>query len=106
MSAAKKATKQFSAYTVVTSDEPSMPVGATLIDKGSVIYRHWNVTDFATGKNTGAVGQRLSRLCVECRLDHKTIGILGHDGECGSEDVKTEAGQVLKDAAKRTEATP
>jgi len=95
--------RQFSAYLVISSDEPSMPVGATLIDKGSRIYADWNVMDFTTGKETGAVGRRMSRLCRECRLDHKRVGILGHEGECGSEDVVAEARQELADAQKRIE---
>lgn len=102
--ARKSTPKQFSAYVVISSDEPSMPVGATLIDKGTLIYRDWNVMDFETGEETGATGQRLARLCPECRVTHKTIGVLGHDGECGSNDVKAEAQGELKHAKKRLEA--
>lgn len=98
------APKQFSAYLVTWSEVDSMPVGGVIIDKGNRLDADWNFIEFATGIETGAVGRRLSRLCVECRIDHKRVGILGHDGPCGSDEVVTEAQQVLKDAKKRIEA--
>lgn len=93
----------FSAYLVTWSDEAAMPVGVTLIDKGSRLEADWNLMDFKTGKQTSAVGRRLARLCPECRINFKQIGILGHDGDCGLDAVKDEAGQVIRDAAKRIE---
>lgn len=100
-----KAPKMFSAYVVTWSDEPKMPVGSVLIDKGNRHDAEWNIHDFKTDKSTGAVGRRLTRLCPECRVDHKRVGVLGHDGECGSDEVKEEARQVIADAKKRIEAS-
>lgn len=99
-----KIPKQFSAYLVIASDEPAMPVGATLIDKGALVQRDWNTMNFETGEETFAVGQRLARLCPECRVAHSMVGILGHDGDCGSEDVRSEGRQVLADSKKRVAA--
>ena len=96
--------KQFSAYLVTWSDEPSMAVGAVLIDKGSLLERDWTVINWETDVTTAAVGRRLSRLCPECRIAHMMVGVLGHDGECGSDDVRSEAQQVLADAKKRVDA--
>jgi hypothetical protein len=96
-----KTPKQFSAYLVTWSDEPSIKAGAILIDKGARLECDWNVIDFNTGKTTSAAGVRLSRLCPECRVEHKRVGILGHDGDCGSEAAREEAQQVLADAKKR-----
>lgn len=93
--------KQFSAYVVTASDEPSMPVDSVLVDKGVDLVREWNVMNFETGVETGAVGQRLTRVCPDCRVQHGKIGVLGHDGECGSDDVKEEARQVIAHAMKR-----
>ena len=101
----RRTPKTFSAYLVTWSDEPSMAVGSILIDKGTLLERDWNVVGFDDGKFTSAAGRRLSRLCTKCRLEHKKVGILGHDGECGSDDVKEEARQVLADAKKRIEAS-
>lgn len=100
----KPTPKAFSAYLVTWSDESSMPVGSVLIDKGTQIDRDWNVMNFETGVETGARGRRLARLCPDCRVNHSKIGILGHDGECGSDEVKDEARQELKHAEKRIEA--
>lgn len=93
--------KQFSAYVVTWSDEPAMRPGAVLIDKGALLQRDWNVMNFETGKETGATGLRLARVCPDCRVEHSMVGILGHDGECGAAEVKEEARQVLADAKKR-----
>lgn len=95
--------KQFSAYVVTWSDVEGIEVGKVLIDKGAQLERVWNWMNFDSGAETSAVGQRLARLCPECKVDHSRVGILGHDGECGSEDAKTEAQQVLADAKKRVE---
>lgn len=105
MTRRKSTPKQFSAYLVTSSDEPSMAVGSVLIDKGALVVRDWHLMDFETGKETGAVGERLARLCAECRVEHKRVGILGHDGECGSDLVKEEARQVLADAKKHVSRT-
>lgn len=102
--ARKSTPKQFSAYLITASDIEQMPVGATIIDKGSVLLNEWNMINLKTGKDSHAVGHRLSRLCVDCRVTHKRVGILGHDGECGSEPVVEEAKQVLTDAKKRVAA--
>ena len=98
------APKTHSAYLVTASDEPTIKVGAILLDKGNRLHAEWNVVNFETGVETGAVGRRLSRICADCRVDHRAVGILGHDGECGSQEVKDEARQVLADAKKRIEA--
>jgi hypothetical protein len=82
-----------------------MPVDAVLIDKGALLERDWNVHDFNTGKDTGATGVRLARLCPECRTEHRMVGILGHDGECGTEPVKSEARQEIAHAKKKAKAT-
>lgn len=100
----KKTPKQFSAYIVTSSTVDSMPVGVVLIDKGSELVREWNVMNFETGVETGAVGQRLARVCPDCRTKHSKVGILGHHGECGSDAVRTEAQQELAHAKKQ--ATP
>lgn len=100
-----KQQKQCSAYLVTWSDEPSMAVGAVLIDSGNRLDRDWNVMNFKTGVETSAFGRRLSRLCPDCRHQHKKVGILGHDGDCGSDDVKQEGQQVLADAKKRVAAS-
>lgn len=101
---ARKAPAQFSAYLVVASDVAEMPVGATLIDKGNRLIAEWNLMNFDTGEQTSAIGERLSRLCVTCRIEFKRVGILGHDGDCGTDPVNDEAKQVLRDAAKHIEA--
>ncbi len=97
----KKTPAAFSAYVITWSDEPAMPVSETVIDKGSRLERDWTVMNFETGKETGAVGRRLARLCPECRVIHGRAGILGHDGDCGSDEARDEAMQVLADAKKR-----
>lgn len=104
----KRATpKQFSAYVVTASDIETIPVDSILIDKGALVVRDWNVIDFETGVETAAVGERLARLCPECRVTHGKVGILGHDGECGSDAVKEEARQELAHAKKlATAPTP
>lgn len=96
-----KTPKQFSVYVVTWSDVAEIDAGKILIDKGAQLERVWNWINFETGVETAAVGRRLARLCPECRVDHSRVGILGHDGECGSDDVKEEAQQVLADAKRR-----
>lgn len=98
--------KQFSAYLVVWSDEPSMPTGGVLIDKGALLERDWNVINFETGKTTSAVGRRLARLCPDCRTQHRVVGVLGHDGDCGSEQVRREAQQEIAHAKKVAKEAP
>jgi hypothetical protein len=100
----KAAPKQFSAYIIVSSDDPSMPVDSILIEKGALVVRDWTVMDFTTGESTGAVGQRIARLCPDCRVQHKSVGILGHDGDCGSEAAKSEGVAELRHAKKRVTA--
>lgn len=100
----RKQPREFSAYLVTASDIEQMPVGAVLIDKGTLLVRDWHLMNFETGEQSSAVGQRLSRLCPECRTQHSKVGILGHDGECGTEPVREEAQQVLADAKKRAAA--
>lgn len=101
MARTRSTPKQFSAYLVTWSDQSSMPVGEILIDKGSQLQRDWNVVDFKTGIESGAVGRRLARLCPDCRVKHGMVGILGHDGDCGTADVKSEAQGELKHARKQ-----
>ena len=93
--------KQHSAYLIVSSDEPAMAVGSIVLDKGAMLVRDWTLMDFTTEQETGAVGQRLARVCADCRVKHNIVGILGHDGECGSADVKAEGLAELRDAKKR-----
>lgn len=97
----KLAPAEFSAYLVTWSDEPSMPVGNVLIDKGKRLEAEWNVHDFKTGEFTGATGVRLVRLCPDCRNEHSIVGSLGHDGNCGSDEVREEARQEIAHAKKR-----
>lgn len=96
--------KEFSAYLVTSSTVEQMPVGATLIDRGALLVRDWTMMNFTTGEETGAVGKRLARVCPDCRTKHNRVGILGHDGECGTDEVRDEAQQVLADAKKRVAA--
>lgn len=96
--------KQFSAYIITHSDVPEIEVGEVLIDKGAQLDRVWNWINFDTGVETSATGRRLTRLCPECRVDHSIVGALGHDGECGSDEVRDEGRQVIADAKKRLAA--
>lgn len=102
--ARSKTPKQFSAYVITWSDQPSIEVGKVLIDKGAQLERDWHWINFETDAETSAVGRRLTRLCPECKVDHSMVGILGHDGECGTEDVRSEGQQVIADARKRVDA--
>ena len=100
----KKTPAEFSAYLITHSDEPSMPVDAVLIDKGKLLERDWNVMNFASGETTSACGVRLLRLCPDCRTQHKAVGSLGHEGECGSEAVREEACQEIAHAKKQVKS--
>lgn len=96
--------KQFSAYVVTWSDAEGIEVGKVLIDKGALLERDWHWINFETDAETSAIGRRLARLCPECKADHRMVGILGHDGECGTDDVRSEGQQVIADAKKRVDA--
>ena len=91
---------EFSAYLVTDSDNQSMPVGAVLIDKGKRLRMDWNTINFKTGDETFTTGVRIARLCAVCRLQHKVVGMLGHDGECGSEEVRTQVQEAFVAARK------
>lgn len=99
----RKTPARFSAYLVTWSDEPSIPVGKILVDKGNRLEADWNVIDFKTEKTTRAVGRRIACLCPDCRVRHGMVGILGHDGDCGSDEVRAEAQGEIKHAARRFE---
>lgn len=99
-----RAPKAFSAYVITWSDATGIEVGKVLIDKGVRLECIWNWINWETGVETSAVGRRLTRLCPECKVSHSMVGILGHDGECGGDDVRIEGQQVIADAKKRIEA--
>lgn len=101
MSARRSKPKQFSAYLIAWSDQPAMPVGAVVVDKGARLERDWEFINFETDVLTCAGGRRIARLCPDCRHDHEMVGMLGHDGDCGSEEVRTEAQQELAHAKKQ-----
>ena len=98
-----KTPKQFSAYVVTWSTVPEMPVGGVLVDKGALLQRDWNLINFETGVETGATGRRIARVCPDCRVKFSMVGMLGHDGDCGSDEVRSEAQAELKHAKKRIE---
>lgn len=102
--ARKTTPKAFSAYLVTSSWVDAMPVGAVLIDKGRLLDRDWTTMNFKTGEASSAVGKRLARVCPDCYVAHRRVGILGHDGDCGTDEVRDEAQQVLADAKKRVAA--
>lgn len=96
--------KTSSAYLVTWSDQPAMPVGKILIDKGILLERTWTVMNFETGVETSAVGVRLARLCHTCRTKHSRIGLADHAGDCGSDEVKDQASAHLASEKRQREA--
>lgn len=99
-----KSNRTCSAYLVTWSDEPAMPVGNILIDKGILLERTWDVLNFKTGKSTSAVGVRLARLCATCRNKHSRIGLADHAGEHGSDEVKQQASDFLAAEKRQRQA--
>lgn len=73
----------FSLYRITSSNAVGIDVGQLLIDKGKLLTRVWDFIDMKTGESTGAVGKRVGRLCVECRVKHRKAAPLGHEGEHG-----------------------
>ena len=91
------APKRFSAYYVTWSNVESIPQGEVLIDKGHDLRRDWTVVDFTTEETTGAVGERIARLCPTCKVQYRQLGVLDHGGDCGSPEVKEAAAQLVRD---------
>lgn len=100
---ANRRAKRYSAYLVTSSEVEGISVGDVLIDKGNRLDQVWEFLSEATGKTTSAFGVRVANLCPDCRNDHRSVGLLGHDGTCGDAVTKDEASAWIKHETKKLE---